>query len=143
MTCFESSQGSQISPLWLAQTRLKRGRFDECCELCDTLLRKNRHDMVHLKHLFPYPFLLGSMVPQTSSNDAEKLDRRSRRGSKNEVQRHPICVLQTEGDALLDGNKATRNARVGTSFARPLTSTQVRFSCTIRCVGMNLEVCGN
>ena len=35
---------SAIDPLWLAQCRLRRGRYDDCIETCTLLLEQNRLD---------------------------------------------------------------------------------------------------
>jgi hypothetical protein len=37
---------SGINPIWLAQSRLRRRRFDECIEICTDVLEKNPYDQV-------------------------------------------------------------------------------------------------
>ena len=35
-----------MNPVWLAQSRLRRRKFDECLSICDPLLVKNPYDQV-------------------------------------------------------------------------------------------------
>lgn len=35
-----------VNPLWLAQSRLRRRRYDDCIDLCSAALQKNPLDQV-------------------------------------------------------------------------------------------------
>lgn len=35
-----------MNPVWLAQSRLRRRKFDECISICDPILDKNPYDQV-------------------------------------------------------------------------------------------------
>ena len=35
---------STMNPVWLAQSRLRRRKFDECLAICDPILEKNPYD---------------------------------------------------------------------------------------------------
>ena len=37
-----------MDPLWLANSKLRRGRLKECIVLCDQLLQENPHDQVSI-----------------------------------------------------------------------------------------------
>ena len=40
--------GGGVNPVWLAQSRLRRRKFDECIEICTSILEKNPVDQVGL-----------------------------------------------------------------------------------------------
>ncbi len=42
-----SSQHS-MNPVWLAQSRLRRRKFDECLEICNPILDRNPYDQASL-----------------------------------------------------------------------------------------------
>lgn len=35
-----------MNPVWLAQSRLRRRKFDECLEICTPILERNPYDQV-------------------------------------------------------------------------------------------------
>ena len=37
-----------MNPVWLAQSRLRRRKFDECISICDPILDKNPYDQVNM-----------------------------------------------------------------------------------------------
>jgi tetratricopeptide repeat protein 8 len=85
-----------INPVWLAQSRLRRRRFDECIETCSTVLDRNSKDQAvwYLK--------VRALTLKTWIDDTE---------------------IEEEGiaDILLDENTVAQVARPGTSMARPMT----------------------
>ncbi|MEW5311240.1 MAG: hypothetical protein WDW38_002972 [Sanguina aurantia] len=86
-----------INPVWLAQSRFRRRRFDECIDICTTLLEKNPYDQA-IWYLKCRALTLKNWVDDTE--------------------------IEEEGmaDMLMDENHTAQVARPGTSLARPLTS---------------------
>lgn len=56
---------TDVDPLWLAQSRLRRRKWDQCADLCSQLLIKNRYDQVTTRVL---PFQPLIQVPQHPSH---------------------------------------------------------------------------
>jgi hypothetical protein len=38
--------GDKMDPLWLAMSKLRRGKLTECVEICDSILANNPGDQV-------------------------------------------------------------------------------------------------
>lgn len=43
-----------VNPIWLAQSKMRRRRYDECIDICTAALRKNSLDQVSRLHLQPH-----------------------------------------------------------------------------------------
>eukprot|EP00192_Tetraselmis_astigmatica_P021235 CAMPEP_0117672890 /NCGR_PEP_ID=MMETSP0804-20121206/14166_1 /TAXON_ID=1074897 /ORGANISM="Tetraselmis astigmatica, Strain CCMP880" /LENGTH=278 /DNA_ID=CAMNT_0005481563 /DNA_START=185 /DNA_END=1021 /DNA_ORIENTATION=+ len=88
----------QLNPAWLAQSRLRRRKHDECIDLCTELLEKNAYDQAawYLK--------VRALTLKNWIDDTE---------------------MEEEGVAeiLLDDDAVASVARPGTSLARPLSSS--------------------
>jgi hypothetical protein len=37
-----------LNPIWLAQSKLRRRRFDECIEICSDVMQANPYDQVRI-----------------------------------------------------------------------------------------------
>ena len=78
-----------LNPIWLAQSKLRRRRFDECIEICTDVLQANPYDQVGAGSTLreqavkralnswggitaPLP---GGVVPQVPGPHAQELDR--------------------------------------------------------------------
>jgi hypothetical protein len=48
LDCFTQklSIPNRMDPLWLAMSKLRRGKLDECVSICDEALAKNQNDQV-------------------------------------------------------------------------------------------------
>lgn len=46
---YDSGEG--LNPVWLANNKLRRRKYDECIEICTALLEKNPYDQVRLRGL--------------------------------------------------------------------------------------------
>ncbi|GFR50306.1 hypothetical protein Agub_g12497 [Astrephomene gubernaculifera] len=88
-----------INPVWLAQSRLRRRKFDSCIELCTGILEKNPYDQA-VWYLKTRALTLKNWI-----DDLE---------------------IEEEGvaDVLMDEHQVAQVPRPGTSLARPLTSAQ-------------------
>lgn len=82
---------ANLNPIWLAQSRLRRRKFDECIEVCTAVLDKNPYDQVRIAgftlvshsrraNCLERPSLLllllapGRLVLESPCPDAQKLD---------------------------------------------------------------------
>jgi len=85
--------------VWLAQSKLRRRKYDECIELCSDLLNKNPYDQA-VWYLKCRALTLKNWIDDTE--------------------------LEEEGlaEELLDDNAIAQMPRPGTSLSRPLTSAQ-------------------
>ncbi|KAL6759471.1 TRP protein for flagellar function [Haematococcus lacustris] len=94
-----SALPKELNPVWLAHSRFRRRRFDECIDICTKVLERNPYDQAvwYLK--------CRSLTLKNWINDTE---------------------IEEEGiaDALLDENQVAQVARPGTSLGRPATGAQ-------------------
>ncbi|GAX76630.1 hypothetical protein CEUSTIGMA_g4076.t1 [Chlamydomonas eustigma] len=88
-----------MNPVWLAQSRLRRRKFDECLEICNPLLDKNPYDQAAW-YLKCRALTLKNWIDDT------------------EIEEEGIA------DILLDEHETAQVARPGTSMARPMTGAQ-------------------
>jgi hypothetical protein len=44
-----------LNPIWLAQSKLRRRRFDECIEICSDVLQANPYDQVRRRSTAAMP----------------------------------------------------------------------------------------
>ncbi|KAG2451608.1 hypothetical protein HYH02_003389 [Chlamydomonas schloesseri] len=93
----QQPHASQVNPVWLAQSRLRRRKFDECIEVCTGILDKNPYDQA-VWYLKTRALTLKNWI-----DDLE---------------------IEEEGvaDVLLDEHQVAQVPRPGTSLSRPLTS---------------------
>lgn len=92
-----SSSGS-MDPLWLAASKLRRDRLDECIAICDDLLSRNHGDQAAW-------FIKCRAVLKKNYIDDIELDEESM------------------AEALLDENAVAATPRPGTSLNKPQTSS--------------------
>ncbi|KAI8471721.1 MAG: TRP protein for flagellar function [Monoraphidium minutum] len=86
-----------LNPIWLAQSKLRRRRFDECIALCTDVLQSNPYDQAAW-YLKCRALTLKNWIDDT------------------EIEEEGVA------DLLLDENNVAQVARPGTSLARPATS---------------------
>ncbi|KXZ42612.1 BBS8 protein [Gonium pectorale] len=91
-------QQPTLNPVWLAQSRLRRRKFDECIEVCTNILDKNPYDQA-VWYLKTRALTLKNWI-----DDLE---------------------IEEEGvaDVLMDEHQVAQVPRPGTSLSRPLTSS--------------------
>ncbi|KAG2493544.1 hypothetical protein HYH03_008358 [Edaphochlamys debaryana] len=89
--------GQQLNPVWLAQSRLRRRKFDSAIEVCTSILEKNPYDQA-VWYLKTRALTLKNWI-----DDLE---------------------IEEEGvaDILLDEHQVAQVPRPGTSLSRPMTS---------------------
>eukprot|EP00197_Chlamydomonas_leiostraca_P003950 CAMPEP_0202869944 /NCGR_PEP_ID=MMETSP1391-20130828/13933_1 /ASSEMBLY_ACC=CAM_ASM_000867 /TAXON_ID=1034604 /ORGANISM="Chlamydomonas leiostraca, Strain SAG 11-49" /LENGTH=107 /DNA_ID=CAMNT_0049550349 /DNA_START=86 /DNA_END=406 /DNA_ORIENTATION=- len=88
-----------LNPVWLAQSRFRRRKFDECIELCTSILDRNPYDQA-VWYLKCRALTMKNWIDDT------------------EIEEEGIA------DALLDENQTAQVARPGTSLNRPMTGAQ-------------------
>ncbi|EFJ39613.1 TRP protein for flagellar function [Volvox carteri f. nagariensis] len=93
----QQGQAHGVNPVWLAQSRLRRRKFDSCIELCTGILEKNPYDQA-VWYLKTRALTLKNWI-----DDLE---------------------IEEEGvaDVLMDEHQVAQVPRPGTSLSRPLTS---------------------
>ncbi|GLC45301.1 hypothetical protein PLESTB_000307000 [Pleodorina starrii] len=97
MAAMQQQHAQNINPVWLAQSRLRRRKFDSCIEVCTTVLEKNPYDQA-VWYLKTRALTLKNWI-----DDLE---------------------IEEEGvaDMLMDEHQVAQVPRPGTSLSRPLTS---------------------
>ncbi|GIL68547.1 hypothetical protein Vafri_21814 [Volvox africanus] len=93
----QQANAQGINPVWLAQSRLRRRKFDSCIEVCTSVLEKNPYDQA-VWYLKTRALTLKNWI-----DDLE---------------------IEEEGvaDVLMDEHQVAQVPRPGTSLSRPLTS---------------------
>ncbi|WIA20159.1 hypothetical protein OEZ85_006009 [Tetradesmus obliquus] len=87
---------ADVHPIWLAQSKLRRRRYDECIQLCTDALQRNPVDQVAW-YLKCRAITLKSWIDDT------------------EIEEEGVA------DLLMDEHNVAQVARPGTSLARPMT----------------------
>ncbi|GIL88321.1 hypothetical protein Vretimale_15095 [Volvox reticuliferus] len=93
----QQAHAQGINPVWLAQSRLRRRKFDSCIEVCTSVLEKNPYDQA-VWYLKTRALTLKNWI-----DDLE---------------------IEEEGvaDMLMDEHQVAQVPRPGTSLSRPLTT---------------------
>ena len=95
-----------MDPVWLAQSKLRRRKFDECIEVCTGMLEKNPYDQ-SVWYLKCRALTLKNWIDDT------------------EIEEEGVAEM------LLDDNAIAQAPRPGTSLSRPMTgvcfNSQQRF----------------
>eukprot|EP00959_Pyramimonas_sp_CCMP1952_P354328 7422929-Pyramimonas_sp.AAC.1 len=88
-----------MDPVWLAQSKLRRRKFDECIEVCTGMLEKNPYDQ-SVWYLKCRALTLKNWIDDT------------------EIEEEGVAEM------LLDDNAIAQAPRPGTSLSRPMTGAQ-------------------
>jgi tetratricopeptide repeat protein 8 len=88
-----------MDPVWLAQSKLGRRKFDECIDMCSEMLDKNPYDQA-VWYLKCRALTLKNWIDDT------------------EIEEEGVAEM------LLDNNAIAQAPRPGTSLSRPLTGVR-------------------